>query len=135
MSSFTNRHRAKQLLDFNGLKWGNIRPTDMDLSVEFQGRTFIFGEIKGMGRDITAGQRYHLEALVKGLRKGGCTAYAFLAHHSEADAKKDVFVADCGVTKVYNGVQWFTPEQETVWELMNAIHKEHKEGEPHVKTG
>ena len=74
-TSFTNRARAEQLIDFRGLQFGKCSPTDIDMSMDWQGKTFVFVEIKGAGKPITAGQKYHLEGLCKGLTRGGKTAW------------------------------------------------------------
>ena len=34
-TSFTNRGRASQLIDFQGLSWGLLSPTDIDLSLDW----------------------------------------------------------------------------------------------------
>ena len=120
-----NRERAKQLLAFDDMQYGRCRPTDIDLSMDFQGRTFVFGELKGNNMPLTLGQKIHLEGLVKGLRKGGKTAYAFLAHHDTPDCEHDVHVGDAVPAKVFNGNTWFTPEQSSVDSLLKAIHEEH----------
>ena len=122
---FHNRERAKQLLCFEGLQWGSCRPTDVDLSMDFAGRTFVMGELKGNKMPLTPGQRYHLEGMVKAIRAGGKVAYAFLAHHDTPDCEHDVKVAQAKVAKVFNGEKWFTPEQETVLELLDTVKKEH----------
>ena len=123
----TNRSRAKQLMAFDGLQYGACRPTDVDLSMDFQGRTFVFGELKGGNVGLTLGQKIHLEGLVKAIRAGGKVAYAFLANHDTEDTTHDVKVSTARVNKVYNGMLWYTPEQETVDELLTAIHKEHQD--------
>ena len=105
MSSFHNRKRAAQLMDFKGMAYGKCSPTDIDFSVDFQQKCFIFGEIKGKYKYLTTGQRIHLEGLVKGLRKGGLEVYAVFAQH-ETRAHEDVTVFDCFNTKVYDGTNW-----------------------------
>ncbi len=109
MSSFHSRKRAAQLMDFKGMAYGKCSPTDIDFSVDFQQKCFIFGEIKGLNRGLTVGQRIHLEGLVKGLRKGGLMAYAVFGQHATRSSE-DVMVYDCFNAKVYDGVSWESRE-------------------------
>ncbi len=105
MSSFHNRKRAAQLLDFKGMTYGKCSPTDLDFSIDFQQKCFVFGEIKGKFQKLSVGQRIHLEGLVKGLRKGGLEAFAVFAKHDTV-ASEDVIIYDCFDTMVYDGNSW-----------------------------
>jgi len=121
-----SRDRAKQLLAFDDLSWGKIRPTDIDLSLDFGGKVFIFGELKSGSATLTTGQRLHLQGLVRGLRKGGLIAYAFRANHNTPDNEHDVHVAEAMVQSVYEGDGWkMPPRRMTVLDFMNDIHDRH----------
>ena len=126
-----NRPRARQLVAFDDLTWGKCRPTDIDFSVDFQQRVFIFGELKGVAAPLTTGQRIHLEGLVKAIRAGGREAYAFLAHHDTPDTNDDVHTAAAIVDRVYNGERWTAPDaMETVRDFTNRVYMAHTgEGE------
>ena len=41
-----NRSRARQIIDFSGIKYGNITPTDIDGGFEKQNEVFVFFEMK-----------------------------------------------------------------------------------------
>jgi hypothetical protein len=128
--AIVNRDRAGQLLAFDGLSWGKLRPTDMDLSMDFGKRVFIFGEIKGGTRPLTTGQKIHLMALVDAIEKGGLKAYAFLAHHDIKDTDKDVHVAECTMARVYTSGAWYEPESTpTVLDFMNEVYEGNKRGD------
>jgi hypothetical protein len=121
-----NRKKAAQLLAFDGLEWGKIRPTDVDLSLDFKQRLFIFGELKSLGSSLTVGQRIHLEGLVKGLRAGGKDAVAFLAEHKTDDNTHDVHVAEAKVVSFFDGSQWKPPtKKQTVREFIDVCREEH----------
>ena len=120
-----NRARAKQLLAFDGMQYGKCRPTDIDVSLDFQGETFVFVELKGPGAPLTLGQRIHLEALVKGLRAGGKEAVAILAESKAPDPETDVHVAEARVLAMYDGFQWVQEEGDI--KLDTAIHFIHNE--------
>lgn len=121
-----NRDRAKQILAFDGMQYGKCRPTDLDMSIDFQGKTFIFGELKGAETPLTLGQKIHLTGLVDAIKAGGKTAYAFLAHHNIEDTEHDVHVGEAIVAKLYDGHSWqvFYP-RTTVDALVQDIYNSH----------
>ena len=121
-----NRDNAKQILAFDGLEYGKVRPTDIDVSIDFKQRLFIFGELKGTHANLTVGQRIHLEGLVKGLRAGGKDAVAFLAFHDTPDHEQDVHVAETYVASYFDGSQWKPPsKKQTVKEFIDVCREEH----------
>ena len=127
MSSFHNRKRAAQLIDFKGLQWGKMRPTDVDLSIDWGNKTFVFVEVKGINTGLTVGQRIHLQGLVDACIAGGRMAYAILAKHS-TKASEDIIAADCLVSSVYNGKKWepvYT--NTTLGDTLNEMYVDHIE--------
>ena len=127
MSSFTNRDRAKQLIDFRGLQFGKCSPTDIDMSMDWQGKTFVFVEIKGSGKPITLGQKFHLEGLCNGLTRGGRTAWGIVAHHSITATCDDVVAHECIVDRVYDGNSWSTDAQgQTLGLLLEELYGLHR---------
>ena len=130
MSSFHNRKRAAQLIDFAGLQWGKLRPTDIDLSLDWGGKTWVFVEVKGIRQGLTVGQRIHLQGLVKGLRAGGLTAYAILAKH-DTKATEDIQAKDCIVYSIFDGHMWDEVcHNMPLDEVMNNLHDQHCEEYP-----
>jgi hypothetical protein len=122
-----NRSKARQILAFDGLQWGKCRCTDIDLSVDWQGKTFIFCEIKTEGSPLTMGQKYHLEGLVKAIRAGGKTAYAIVACH-QTKASDDVHVAEARVDRVYDGNTWEKVDtNERLSSKLNELYNDHIE--------
>lgn len=127
MSSFKNRARAAQLIDFQGLQWGKLRPTDIDLSIDWGGKTFVFVEVKGINQGLTVGQRIHLEGLVKAIRAGGKSAHAVLAKHSTR-AADDIQAADCLSTSIFSGNNWETVDtNERLSFTLNSLYDTHIE--------
>jgi hypothetical protein len=104
--SFQNRSRASQLIDFDGLTFGNINPSDIDAVIEYKNKAFIFIELKSKGVDISTGQRILLERLVDGLNK---PSIALVAHHETWDCKEDVILAKAIVFKYYLYGRWNVP--------------------------
>lgn len=123
MSSFTNRARASQLVDFDGLQWGKCRCTDIDISFDWQGKLFGFVEIKTGDAPLTVGQKIHLTSLVDAIEAGGRKAVAIVASHS-TPLSSDVMASDCTVRQVYTGGKWkkFTDSLETLSEYLDSIY-------------
>ena len=122
-----NRTKAQQILAFDGLQYGKCACTDIDMSMDWQGRTFIFCEIKTEGAPLTRGQQYHLEGLVKGLRAGGKEAYALVARH-QTPLKEDVHVAQCRTHSIYDGNSWDLVEaNERLSCTLDRLYTEHLE--------
>lgn len=126
-----NRDRAKQLLAFDDLCFGknkNLRPTDIDLSMDWQGRSFVFVELKGGTAPLTMGQKLHLQGLVNGLRAGSKGAVAILANHDTPDTAHDVKCAEARVTQFYDGKagRWEKPEKPIKLKaFLDQLHKVH----------
>ncbi len=124
-----NRMKARQILAFDGLQWGRCRPTDLDFSMDWQQRTYIFCEVKTEGSPLTIGQRIHLEGLVDAIRAGGRVAYAIVACHTTPDSFEDVLVAECRTDKIYGGDKWdIVDTQETLSATIDSMFEEHKRG-------
>lgn len=129
-----NRERAAQMLAFDGLtygKSGRLRPTDIDLSIDWQGRSFVFVEVKGNYMPLTPGQQYHLQGLVNGLRKAELSAIAIHVNHDTPDVDHDIFVKDCVVVQFYDGKRrgWVKPSKKTTLEeFMQDLYEKHEAG-------
>ena len=127
VSSFRNRKRAAQLIDFEGLSWGKLRPTDIDLSLDWQGKTFVFVELKSGHAALTMGQRIHLEGLVRAITKGGKTAYAIYAQH-DTPTTEDVMAKDAVVNSIFNGMSWSKEDTgSSLHDILNKMHETHLE--------
>lgn len=120
-SKIHNRARIRQIIDFDGLEWGKLRPTDIDLSIDWQGKTFVFVELKSAGTALTLGQRIHLEGLVKAIRAGGRLAWAVFAQH-DTDVSEDVTAADAVVSSIYEGDKWIKQINDTPTLLSDTLN-------------
>ena len=125
--SFHNRKRAAQLIDFAGIQWGKLRPTDIDLSIDWGGKSWVFVEIKSINAPLTVGQRIHLEGLVKAINRGGLTAHAIVAKH-DTKASEDIMAKDCIVYSVFDGHIWERVcDTIALDQAMNTLYNEHIE--------
>ena len=124
-----NRERAKQILAFDGMQYGKCRPTDIDVAMDWQGKTFVFVELKGAGAPLTLGQKIHLTSLVDAIVAGGRKAYAILAHHDTPNCSHDVHVAESSAHSIYSGGNGWTklPEGVKLDILINKLHRQHEE--------
>ena len=118
MSLFTNPKRAKQLLDFSGLKTPNspIFPTDIDGLIELWDKGYFIIEIKYNGKEVPFGQRLALERMAVDFYKAGKVSLVVVADHYVADPEEMVSVADCIVRGLYWGQEahWEKPDKNLV---------------------
>jgi hypothetical protein len=91
-----NRERAKQLRDYTGLRWNNITPTDIDGFIDFQGRFFIYFELKSKGKDISTGQKIAFENIIKNAKE---KTFVIIGEHNQKECDNDINAADCNVVK------------------------------------
>lgn len=104
--TFQYDRRARQLIRFEGLRYGNITPTDIDVFAEYHDRAFIFAEIKHRDAQMPRGQGLALTRLVDRLRRGGTEAVLLLCEHDVDDTGDDVYAADVTVNAVYYRGRW-----------------------------
>ena len=84
-----HRERAQQIVDFSGLCFGTITPTDIDGLIEYRNRCFLFVEFKHVSKpEIDDGQRLALERMARGLRKPTFVLHAVhnVPSHVDIDA-------------------------------------------------
>lgn len=100
------RERAKQIIDFSGLRYGLITPTDIDGVIEYHDKAYIFLEFKLFDREMPDGQRLALERICDGLEKSGKECAVFLCIHNVSDCNKDISAANSIVRSVYWRGKW-----------------------------
>ena len=103
---FQHKDRARQIIAFSGIKYGNITPTDIDGFFEKEDKVFVFFELKHGDAKVPAGQKLALTRLVDALTKAGKKAVLFVASHNTADPYDDVIAKDAIVTAVYFNGMW-----------------------------
>lgn len=96
------RQRAKQLVTFEGIQYGNITPTDVDFLIEFRNHCVIWAEFKHINAaPIQTGQKWALEDLVDNSMK---PALAIVALH-DFPVEKDIVARSTLVTETYCNLQ------------------------------
>jgi hypothetical protein len=98
-----NRQQVGRVVDFSGLRWGSITPTDIDGFIDFGGKKFVVFELKYGGAPLPKGQRLAIERLVDGLEKGGSRAIAFICTHNDDG---DIAAANAVITEYRLNGEW-----------------------------
>ena len=115
------RQRRKQLIDFSGLRFGNITPTDCDALIEYHGKAFFFIEFKLRNADVPFGQMLALKRLVDALERAGKYAVLIIAEHTVDNPVDDIDAATCTVRKYYNYRSEHEPTDISVKTLIEKI--------------
>ena len=116
-----NRERARQIIDFSGIRYGNITPTDMDGRFEKQNEAFVFFEMKYGDAEMPRGQKIAFERLVDNLTNAGKKAVLFLCRHYVEDANKDVNALETTVDSIYWNGEWHRSKGETLKNLCDRF--------------
>lgn len=102
-----NRLFKQQIVDFGGLRFGTITPTDLDAFMDFNNKLFVFVEAKYAGAPVPYGQRLAIERLCDACHQPPARyAVAFLTSHND---KGDINFAQTTVTKYRWQGQWLDP--------------------------
>lgn len=101
------KERARQLIDFHGLRVGNITPTDSDGEIEYHDKAWIFIEIKYNYATMGIGQQTAFTRKVDDIAKGGKKAVLFVASHTVDNPLEDIDAAACIVKQFYYKKHWY----------------------------
>lgn len=111
-----NRERARQIIDFHGLRIRNITPTDIDGFIEYQDKAMIFLEFKYLDADLPYGQQLALVRLIDNIDKAGKEAVLFVCEHNITNCDKDVIAENAIVRSFYYKKRWYNGFGKTVKE-------------------
>lgn len=106
MTIWINRDRAAQLIDFTGLKYKTITPTDIDGFMEYHDKTFAFFEMKMEGAPLPRGQVLAITRLCDALNKTGKEAALFICRHNVQNPKEDIKAEKTRVESIYYRGKW-----------------------------
>jgi hypothetical protein len=122
-----NEDRYKQLVDYSGVRYGNITPTDIDGFIEYHDEIYVFYELKHMGGKMPHGQQMALENLANCVKRAGRSPIIIVADHDTPTNQK-VDAASTIVRCYYSGGEWRYPSKQigrdvTLKELTDAFMK------------
>lgn len=109
---FQRPDRAKQLISFQGIQYGNITPTDIDQYFEYHNKLFVFSEFKHGNQKIPRGQLLALTRTVDAIEDGGKKAVLFICTHNVHNFEDVIFSKDASVIGIYKKKKWFVPNGE-----------------------
>ena len=115
------RERRKQIIDFSGLRYGNITPTDCDGFIEYQNKAYVLFEIKYRDAKVPHGQSLALTRSVDDYVSAGKKALLIIAQHEVDDPNQDINAAKCSVRDFYFKGKWHKPKDSIT--LKDAIDK------------
>lgn len=120
-----NRARATQVIDFSGLRYGTITPTDIDGFTDFHNKMFVWVELKHDAAPLPFGQKLALERATDACERGGVPSYLIVARHNEPE-HNDINAASCVVTQVYHVGRWKDISIPiTVRDAMDKLREKH----------
>jgi len=118
--------RFKQSFLFNGLvRHNHISPMDIDMFIDYGGHSFFYGEGKSAGVELTKGQEYAIENIIKSHSKAGHPSIYIVFEHLILNPNSPVIVKDQIVKKIYYTVKNITCKwryfnrERTVLDLIN----------------
>lgn len=130
----TNRARFLQALKFDGMKFGNITPTDIDAAIEFDNRLFIFIEAKFVGRSIQTGQRLFLERMANSVSNPPHKYSISIVAEHYTPADQDILLSGAVVRDYFRDGEWHKPlvKGTTVLEAVRRMgaYVEKRQGRP-----
>lgn len=100
--------RKNQIVDYSGLKWGKIRPSDIDGIIEFGGKKLILLEFKTALKPMDLGQKILLEHLIQNWdAKSGNESIAIIADHY-TESSEVIDGGSCIVREAYYKGKWYS---------------------------
>ena len=117
-----NRERKRQIIDYSGLRYGKITPTDLDGFIEYHNELFALYEYKyKKERGMSAGQYKALVRVIDAVQRGGLEAALFLVKHDQEDPEKDIDGANSIVDRYYYKGKWSYNVNRTAKEVTDSF--------------
>lgn len=116
MGMIRNSNMVKQAIDFKGVEFGKVHPTDIDCVLEFDGKHLILIEVKKAGNNIPMGQKNVLERIANNWRGNSIV----LKVEHECDEHRDIPIQQCLLTLYYYKGKWHKPKKNKI--LTEVIH-------------
>lgn len=116
-----NRNRARQIIDFSGLQYGKITPTDIDGLIEYHDRAILLLEFKYADAEMPRGQKVALERMCDCFKKTGKESAVLVCEHHVRDWTKDVVARNAIVREIYYNGGWHIDGKSTVKEKVDRF--------------
>lgn len=116
-----HRERAKQIIDFTGLQWDTITPTDIDGLIEYKNKAMVFMEFKYNDAQMPKGQELALQRLADDSQKVGKEATVLECIHFVGDCNDDVIAPDAIVRRIYYKGKWYDDGKSTVKDKIDSF--------------
>jgi len=113
-----NRNRAKQLRNFNGLRFGNITPTDIDGMIEYKNKCYVIMETKYADTPILYGQELALVRMCDDLHNAGKPTIGIISSHQISNPEEDIDMAETIVERFRYENKWHGGEGATTKDLV-----------------
>ena len=119
------RERKKQILDFGGIRFGNITPTDIDVLIEYHNKCYVIVEVKYGDVEILFGQKLALERMCDDFEKAGKPSVFIISRHEIDNPEEDVTLAKVIASKYYFRKTWKDAHNETTEEVIKRFIKKY----------
>jgi hypothetical protein len=116
-----NKERMRQVINYDGLRYDTITPTDIDGLVEYKGKAYAIIEMKHRNKDVSKGQLIALERMAEDLSAQGKLVTIFVCEHYVDNPERDVIAAKSIVRMCwFNGV-WRIDMRKTLKERLDGF--------------
>ena len=121
-----NSQLVTQKIDFGSLVWGSIRPTDVDLKIDFNGH-LVEIEAKFLNKALTQGQKIAMENQIKARKPEWKYLGLVVTHTEDMTGSNAIEIDKCDVSLLIstdsNG--WRTVDGLTVKEVIDKWKELH----------
>ncbi len=133
---FRDETLARRLIDFEGMNYGKIRPTDLDVIYEIQNNIYILCEVKYHDWKENRGQDLCFERLCDDLTRAGKKVLGIYAvtHTDFYTTGEKIYLNECIVHKFRLGYEWHNIGPK-IWTVKEAIDKYFRKHAPHLLEG
>ena len=117
------RERSRQVIDFSGLQYGNITPTDIDGLIEYKNKAYVIIEMKYGKAEMPKGQKLCIERMINDFTSKGKLATAFLCEHNIENPEDDIVASKAIVRSCYYNGHWRDDGKRTLKSRLDLFVK------------